>query len=314
MKTHLVWIQSDRCRGDRGRCRPAPGRRAVPRPIGQSRRSSPPLPRPRLPRPQPFLTSPTGRKHRTRFRSRSISACGSVSSAGRCVSANGCDVSNLSANHGSIPGRPGANYYVANNQPTEAPLPPPQSAGPAPGNGQVVPGQEMTAMPADSSAAVSGYPAGGYHGASGYAAAGCGYGDVSGCMEDCGPENQWFGGVYFLIMDRDDPSPVQLAVEVPAGASYPYYPPRSITVVNSAQADYDFRAGAEVRFGSTFTVGDSCDTCKAVAAAVTPAAAVAAAVAAARRPPTRGKSPGGVSMTTPNNTFSKTTSLPASTA
>jgi hypothetical protein len=160
------------------------------------------------------------------------------------------------------PAAPGANYYVANNQPTEAQLPPPQSAGPGPGNGQVVPGHEMTAMPADSAAAVSGYPAGGYHGASGYAAAGCGYGDVSGCMEDCGPENQWFGGVYFLLMDRDDPSPVQLAVEVPVGATYPYYPPRSVTVVNSAQADYDYRAGVEVRFGSTFTIGDSCDTCQ----------------------------------------------------
>ena len=97
------------------------------------------------------------------------------------------------------------------------------------------------------------------------AQAGCGsgYPGISGCCEDTCGGNQWFGGVYFLYMDRVDPSPVRLTVEIDQTSppSYPYYPPRSTTVVSTQQAEYDYRPGLEVRFGSTFTVGDSCNAC-----------------------------------------------------
>ena len=46
-----------------------------------------------------------------------------------------------------------------------------------------------------------------------------------------------------------------------AVAPDPYYPPKSATVVSTRDVDYDFRPGVEVRFGSTFTIGDSCNTC-----------------------------------------------------
>ena len=54
----------------------------------------------------------------------------------------------------------------------------------------------------------------------------------------------------------------RLSVEVDHNvAPDPYYPPKSTTVVSTNDVDYDFRPGVEVRLGSTFTVGDSCNTC-----------------------------------------------------
>jgi hypothetical protein len=110
-----------------------------------------------------------------------------------------------------------------------------------------------------------------------YGAAGCGcngapaaynpgcyqdYGVSSYCDDSCGHDSQWFGGVYFLFMERDDTSDVRLTVEVDhAVAPDPYYPPKRTTVVSTADTDYDFREGVELRFGSTFTIGDSYDTC-----------------------------------------------------
>jgi hypothetical protein len=106
--------------------------------------------------------------------------------------------------------------------------------------------------------ATGGYSAGQYYGSAG---CGCNYPDVSGYIDDCGPENIWFGGVYFLYMDRYNDSKVRLAVEVPVGSAYPYYPPATTTVINTSQVASDFRPGVEVRFGSTFTCGDSCNSC-----------------------------------------------------
>jgi hypothetical protein len=178
---------------------------------------------------------------------------------------------------------PAAYPYVASTQPTEV-MPAPQ--GPGPGNGNSSPAAEgmpatampATAMPVEQGMAgapvASGYTAAGCGcggGASGYAAAGCGcgytsagcagqYPDVSNYFGNCGSENQWFGGVYWLDMERSGPHPRTLAVEVPDSTPRPYYPQSSVTFISTANVEPDFRSGIEVRLGSTFSVG-GCDSC-----------------------------------------------------
>jgi hypothetical protein len=147
----------------------------------------------------------------------------------------------------------GGTPYVAQQQPTEA-LPTPSQSNGQPAEMMSAPVEQGAPSPTGSPAP-SGYPAA--------AAAGCGCGDTyssSGYMSDCGSDNVWFGGVYFLYMDRDKPSNQQLAVSVPNGGSYPYYPPKNLTVVSTENADYQFRPGMEVRLGSTFQIGESCNT------------------------------------------------------
>ena len=71
---------------------------------------------------------------------------------------------------------------------------------------------------------------------------------------------QWFGGVYFLWMERDSASPVKLTARVDhTTASDPYYPQGDTTVLSTHQTDFDYREGVEVRFGSSFTIGSACD-------------------------------------------------------
>ena len=111
---------------------------------------------------------------------------------------------------------------------------------------------------------------------SGYPGAG-GYGDA-GCMNgtSCGQQDygigsylnnscsgrQWFGGIYYLFMDRTNPSDTRLATAFDTTtASYPYYPPKRTTVLETNDASDDFRSGGEIRFGSTFSIGSPCDTC-----------------------------------------------------
>ena len=84
---------------------------------------------------------------------------------------------------------------------------------------------------------MSGAPgAGGYGaagcgcGAGGYTAAGCAgtYPDVSQYFGDsCCNQNQWFGGVYWLDMERSGSRPRVLSVEVPD--STPRHTIRSLT-------------------------------------------------------------------------------------
>lgn len=86
------------------------------------------------------------------------------------------------------------------------------------------------------------------------------YGVSGYCDDSCGG-TQWFGGAYFLWMERDNATPVKLTVEVDhAAVVEPYYPPATATVVSTHQTDFDYRAGVEVRFGSTFSIGSDCDT------------------------------------------------------
>ena len=128
-------------------------------------------------------------------------------------------------------------------------------------------------MPADPVApAASGYPAAGYNGGypastGNYTAGGCGcngsYPEVSQYMNEPCNDNQWFGGVYFLYMSRTNPDNVRLTTQIETGTvTYPYYPPASATIVSTQDVDSGFQPGVEVRFGSTFTIGDSCNSCQ----------------------------------------------------
>jgi hypothetical protein len=165
------------------------------------------------------------------------------------------------------PGSYGATPYVAQTQPTEVMPAPQQTNGTAPvATGETMPATTTT-MPADPVAGGyanghvngAGCNGGGYYG--GHGSAGC-YPGVAECMDDCGSHNIWFGGIYYLFMDRADDKFVRLAVEVDhAVAPDPYYPPKSVTVVSTSDVDYDWRSGAEVRFGCTFDVGHQCDSC-----------------------------------------------------
>jgi hypothetical protein len=107
------------------------------------------------------------------------------------------------------------------------------------------------------------------HAVNGYATTnGCdcnqGYADygVSQYFGDSCYETQWFGGMYFLFMERDNATPVKLTVEIDHSvAPDPYYPNASTTVLGTHFVDHDYREGVEVRFGSTFTISEPCDTC-----------------------------------------------------
>ncbi|HVT26829.1 MAG TPA: BBP7 family outer membrane beta-barrel protein [Lacipirellulaceae bacterium] len=100
-----------------------------------------------------------------------------------------------------------------------------------------------------------------------YSSAGCGYPDCNGISQyfgnECCSENQWFGGVYFLEMGRTNETPIKLTTEIPTGATYPYYPPSTTTILDSRDVNFDFREGVEVRIGSTFTLGGPRDECQA---------------------------------------------------
>ncbi|MGH7606448.1 MAG: hypothetical protein ACREME_03830, partial [Gemmatimonadales bacterium] len=106
-----------------------------------------------------------------------------------------------------------------------------------------------------------GYPANGcYPATTGYNHGNVDYG-VSSYFDNPCHDSQWFGGVYFLFMERDNASPVKLTVEVDhAVVVEPYYPPATTTVVSTHQTNHDFREGVEVRVGSTFTISEPCDT------------------------------------------------------
>ena len=74
-------------------------------------------------------------------------------------------------------------------------------------------------------------------------------------------DSQWFGGVYFLFMERDNATPVKLTVEVDhAAMPDPYYPEADRSVLGTHFVDHDYREGVEARIGSTFTIGEPCDT------------------------------------------------------
>lgn len=169
----------------------------------------------------------------------------------------------------------GSTPYVAQAQPTEA-LPSPQApaaAAPAPAASDATQTPvEPTASDAAAASANSGYPANCNCGPNGYAASGYGVSSGNSCGSypevgnyipaDCGPQNMWFGGVYWLFMNRDEANCQPLTVEVDHNVvPDPYYPMRGDSVLCTEEVSQDFRSGVEIRLGSTFVVGGStCNT------------------------------------------------------
>jgi hypothetical protein len=148
-----------------------------------------------------------------------------------------------------------------------------QATAPAAGMTMPGPNNGMTTMPGPANGALvmpEGYPQTGQPGASncaspypstgGYAAGSyrdyglSGYFDNEPCSD-----TQWFGGVYYLFMERDNASFQRVTVMADPPTD-PYYPPAATTVLSTTHVDYDFRSGLEIRFGSTFTVGGGCDS------------------------------------------------------
>ena len=82
---------------------------------------------------------------------------------------------------------------------------------------------------------------------------------LSGYFDNDACGTQWFGGVYYLYMERDNASFSRVTVQADPGA-YPYYPLERTTVLSTQNVDYDFNSGMEIRFGSSFTVGDGCSS------------------------------------------------------
>jgi hypothetical protein len=91
-----------------------------------------------------------------------------------------------------------------------------------------------------------------------YSNVGTDYG-VSGYLDSGSCGRQWFGGVYYLFMSRDNPDYRRFTVEVDTPPA-DYYPTADVTVLSSPHADHDYRSGFELRFGSTLLNRSSCDT------------------------------------------------------
>jgi hypothetical protein len=218
-----------------------------------------PTPTPAYPSPTPAYASPTGAQY-----TQPTAAYPQYPQTG----------SKYPATYGAYP-------YVA-QQPTPETMPAPKQMNtsaaqpstsapmPAPAGGMPVGGSPMAegaAAPSGCNCTAGGYGAGDY-----YTTQGCGC-QSSGGYPNCGinnyfgdtgcTDNQWFGGVYFLEMGRTNATPVRLTTQVPAGSSYPYYPPsESSMVLTTRDANFDFREGVEARFGSTFTIGDTQSACQ----------------------------------------------------
>ncbi len=69
----------------------------------------------------------------------------------------------------------------------------------------------------------------------------------------------WFGGVYGLLMDRDDSNQYPLAFTVPASMPDGYPPTTMDVVMTTRDVDVGFQPGVEFRLGRAF--GGGCDPC-----------------------------------------------------
>jgi hypothetical protein len=178
------------------------------------------------------------------------------------------------------PATPAATQYPAAGYPTypamaqnEAAPAPAEEAMPTPvppqpeNNGATTNGTNGHVNGYATTNGANGYPNGDCGCANGYTGGSYYYGNT-GCDEGHGIgdyfnnpcyDSQWFGGVYFLYMERDRPTPEKLTAQVDHDAATdPYYPLAHTTAL--VQSDHDFREGVEIRLGSTFSVMDSCDT------------------------------------------------------
>lgn len=110
----------------------------------------------------------------------------------------------------------------------------------------------------------NGYPATSYPYGYGDVGANCdehGDGGLGGYFDNPHHDSNWFGGVYYLFMTRDDSDHRRLTAMFNTPAAYPYYPPAEWTALSTSHVDHDYRSGVEIRFGSTFAGGhDECDS------------------------------------------------------
>jgi hypothetical protein len=88
-------------------------------------------------------------------------------------------------------------------------------------------------------------------------------GGMSGVLSKHAGCGYWFGGVYGLLMDRDEANKYPLVFAVADGAANGYYPPSSAIVLRTRDADIGYQPGVEVRFGRTFGCApiNPCDPC-----------------------------------------------------
>ncbi len=97
-----------------------------------------------------------------------------------------------------------------------------------------------------------------------------GYGNQCGTLgaANCGSGRRWFGGVYGLLMERDNASRVPLAFVSSTANAPPYYPTDTEIALTTRNVDIDFQGGVEFRLGATLGgrrgggyAGASCDSC-----------------------------------------------------
>jgi hypothetical protein len=183
----------------------------------------------------------------------------------------------IAQNNGAPTPAGGAMQSSSESLPTPAPMNGGNMGGGQPMSGSSMDSSSMSGAPAaqgydqtmqgygSGCACGSGYPATGGYGDVGYmSGAGCGQQDygIGNYLENSCSGRQWFGGVYYLFMDRTNPGDTRLATAFDTTtASYPYYPPKRTTVLETSDAEDGFRSGGEIRFGSTFSIGSPCDTC-----------------------------------------------------
>ncbi len=166
--------------------------------------------------------------------------------------------------------QPGSSAMPAPSKPMVPPAAQPSASGvlptPAANNMPAYGTNTSAAQPGGCGCNAANYGAGSY-----YTSPGCGCAATGGypnCgvnnyfSDNCGCENQWFGGIYFLEMGRTNATPVKLTSQMPPATAYPYYPQPNDTILTNRDVNFDFREGLELRVGSTFTIGDSCSACQ----------------------------------------------------
>ncbi len=86
------------------------------------------------------------------------------------------------------------------------------------------------------------------------------YGGMNGCISKGAGCGYWFGGVYGLLMDRDNANKYPLVFTSANGAPDGYYPPSNQVVLRTRDADIGFQPGVEFRLGRTFGCGGGCSS------------------------------------------------------
>jgi hypothetical protein len=87
-----------------------------------------------------------------------------------------------------------------------------------------------------------------------------GDGCLQGCRTDCcNGCRRWFGGVYGLLMERDDSSQMPVAFTTTNGTGW--YPEDWEIAMTTADSDVGYQGGLEIRFGAYFGGHRACQSC-----------------------------------------------------